>query len=154
MGVACSYGRRILGLKRRYVGIDIDPRCEEYEEEQITIYTQDQRKIVDSPKLTAFVHSVCWRDIIIDDGSHVDDDQAISFKALWPHLEPGGVYLIEDCHDHYPLLECGHEQPLVYTYPWVIVLEKPKRIVTGKPSRPLNQDEQAAYESFNLHTDL
>jgi hypothetical protein len=44
-------------------------------------------------------------DIIIDDGSHVNDDVIISFRALFPHLNNGGIYVIEDVQtaywDHY-----------------------------------------------------
>jgi len=35
-------------------------------------------------------------DIIIDDGSHRCVDQQITFQILWPHVAPGGLYVIED----------------------------------------------------------
>jgi predicted O-methyltransferase YrrM len=35
-------------------------------------------------------------DIIIDDGSHKTWHQRISFKALWPYVRSGGIYIIED----------------------------------------------------------
>lgn len=37
----------------------------------------------------------CW-DIIIDDGSHIFEDQKISYETLWPYLKSGGFYAIED----------------------------------------------------------
>lgn len=37
-------------------------------------------------------------DIVIDDGKHQSDLQMISFNALWPHVVPGGLYIIEDLH--------------------------------------------------------
>lgn len=40
-------------------------------------------------------------DLIIDDGGHVAVDQVISFRTLWPHVSPGGVYLIEDLGMNY-----------------------------------------------------
>lgn len=40
-------------------------------------------------------------DIVIDDGSHKWKDQIESFKLLWPHIRPGGVYVIEDLHTSY-----------------------------------------------------
>lgn len=37
-------------------------------------------------------------DVVIDDGSHVTDDQAVTIRELLPHVEPGGVYVVEDIH--------------------------------------------------------
>lgn len=36
--------------------------------------------------------------IIIDDGSHVGENQLLTLKNLYPHLEPDGLYIIEDIH--------------------------------------------------------
>jgi SAM-dependent methyltransferase len=35
-------------------------------------------------------------DIIIDDGSHLLEDQINTYKKLFPLLRPGGIYIIED----------------------------------------------------------
>jgi hypothetical protein len=35
-------------------------------------------------------------DVVIDDGSHVNDHILTSFHALFPHVRQGGVYVIED----------------------------------------------------------
>lgn len=35
-------------------------------------------------------------DYIIDDGSHIPADQAVSFSLLWDSVKPGGKYFIED----------------------------------------------------------
>ncbi|HKT01917.1 MAG TPA: class I SAM-dependent methyltransferase [Rugosimonospora sp.] len=35
-------------------------------------------------------------DVVIDDGSHLNQQVITSFTALFPHLLPGGVYVIED----------------------------------------------------------
>lgn len=35
-------------------------------------------------------------DIVIDDGSHSLHDQVASLDVFWPHLRPGGWYIIED----------------------------------------------------------
>jgi hypothetical protein len=40
-------------------------------------------------------------DIIVDDGGHTPEEQLASFNQLWPHLAPGGIYVIEDMHGNY-----------------------------------------------------
>jgi len=40
-------------------------------------------------------------DIILDDGGHTMVDQIVSFKTLFPYLNSGGLYIIEDLHTSY-----------------------------------------------------
>ncbi|MFI0982678.1 hypothetical protein ACH4SP_37420 [Streptomyces sp. NPDC021093] len=40
-------------------------------------------------------------DIVIDDGSHLNHHVLISFQALFPHVKPGGLYVIEDTQTAY-----------------------------------------------------
>jgi Methyltransferase domain len=40
-------------------------------------------------------------DIVIDDGSHVGEHIITSFRFLWPVLQPGGLYVIEDLSTSY-----------------------------------------------------
>lgn len=35
-------------------------------------------------------------DVVIDDGSHDSRDIQTTFRALWPHMNSGGIYEIED----------------------------------------------------------
>lgn len=37
-------------------------------------------------------------DIVIDDGSHINSDIIASFEYLYPRLNPGGYYCVEDIH--------------------------------------------------------
>jgi len=37
-------------------------------------------------------------DVIVDDGSHFTKDQQVAFTALWPKLNDGGWYVMEDVH--------------------------------------------------------
>lgn len=39
--------------------------------------------------------------VICDDGGHQARDQLGALELLWPHLLPGGVYLIDDVHTSY-----------------------------------------------------
>lgn len=45
-------------------------------------------------------HGSGW-DICCDDGSHANKDIIVTFRAIWPHIKPGGYYAIED-------LNCGY----------------------------------------------
>lgn len=126
------------------VGVDIDQRCLAYAEDRIGVVQADQS---DARSMERIGKDFGPFDIIIDDGSHERRHQEISARALLPYLKDGGVYLIEDCHGEYPAVP-AHILSVAY-YPWVAVMEKilvtPKRIIAGKPSRPLNADEIAAY---------
>ena len=118
------------------VGLDINPACKAYEEEHISIVTGDQTD-------TKLLQSLGGFDIVIDDGSHERAHQSLSFNALWPSTRM--VYLIEDCHGIFPAI-VTMDHPLRFEYPWVLVLERPERVIRGTPSRELRPDEAAARE--------
>ncbi|GAA0730953.1 class I SAM-dependent methyltransferase [Dactylosporangium roseum] len=40
-------------------------------------------------------------DVMVDDGSHVSSHVITSFNALFPHVRPGGMYVVEDLHTSY-----------------------------------------------------
>jgi demethylmacrocin O-methyltransferase len=40
-------------------------------------------------------------DIILDDGSHINDDVIQSFKIMFPKIRKGGVYIAEDLQTSY-----------------------------------------------------
>jgi hypothetical protein len=130
-GGSLQLWKRYFGLQAVIVGVDINPECAKYTEDRIEVHTMDQcdPRIADLGEF----------DIIIDDGSHILSHQKISFNHLWPNCR--GVYLIEDCHGGYPPLETA---ACIYRYPWVIVVEKPRRIIRGTPSRELNEHEAQA----------
>jgi cephalosporin hydroxylase len=131
-GGSLQIWKKYFGADARIVGLDIDPRCQTYEEKQIEIRIGNQADV-------ALLKSLGHFDIVIDDGSHKLQDQLASFEALWPGAP--SVYLIEDCHQQLPTLL---DAPVTYAYPWVIVAEKPRRIIRGDASRPLRADETEA----------
>jgi len=50
-------------------------------------------------------------DIIIDDGSHVNEHMIISFETLFPYVAEGGIYALEDlCTSYWPAFG-GSEDP-------------------------------------------
>ena len=126
-GGSLQLWKRYFGPGAEIIGIDINSETM-FEEPQIQTYCLDQcdSHIID---LGPF-------DIVIDDGSHIGEHQRQSWEHLWGCTR--GVYLIEDCHQGYPKL---HYPELTYPYSWVVVLEKPERIIRGEPSRKLRLDE-------------
>lgn len=128
-GGSLQLWKTYFGMDARIVGLDIDPRCAAFAEDQIEVRIGNQADVALLKSLGSF-------DIVIDDGSHRLQDQLASYEALWPVTR--SVYLIEDCHYEIPDLRLSE---LTYTYPWVTVAEKPQRLIRGEDSRELRPDE-------------
>jgi SAM-dependent methyltransferase len=86
------------GAGAKIYGIDIEPRCKELEEENITIFTgsQSDRKFLREVK-----SKIPPVDILIDDGGHTMQQQIVTFEELFDHVKEDGVYLCEDLHTSY-----------------------------------------------------
>ncbi|RWF46552.1 MAG: glycosyltransferase [Mesorhizobium sp.] len=82
----------------RIVGVDIDPACKTHESEQIEIFIGSQD---DPDLLDRVVEKYGSIDIVIDDGSHIMDHVIATFEHLYQHVQPNGVYLVEDTHTSY-----------------------------------------------------
>jgi len=78
-------------------GIDVADKSA-LEAQRIRTFQGDQ---ADLGFLESIMKEIGPVDIIVDDGSHVCQDQIASFQALFPHLQPGGFYLIEDLQTSY-----------------------------------------------------
>lgn len=68
------------------------------QEKRIKIYQGSQ---VDEVFLKKLTDEIGLFDIIIDDGSHLNENIIESFKILFPKLKDGGVYAIEDIQTSY-----------------------------------------------------
>jgi 23S rRNA U2552 (ribose-2'-O)-methylase RlmE/FtsJ len=86
------------GKKAKIYGIDIDPRCKDFEEENIKIFIGSQ---LDRKFLRRIKKEIPKVDILIDDGGHMMKQQIISFEELFDHVKENGVYLCEDTHTSY-----------------------------------------------------
>jgi demethylmacrocin O-methyltransferase len=72
-------------------GLDIEPKS--IDEPRIVTLLGDQGDAAGLDELGARYGPF---DLIIDDGSHKNAHVRCAFGALWPHLAPGGYYVIED----------------------------------------------------------
>ena len=83
------------------VGLDIDPRIGEltFDNPGISVHVADA---TDPAAIDRALGDARF-DIIIDDGSHLCRDVCATFELLFPRLEPGGRFIIEDLHcSYYP----------------------------------------------------
>ncbi|MCP2256380.1 Methyltransferase domain [Streptoalloteichus tenebrarius] len=55
----------------------------------------------DADFLRELAESIGPFDIVIDDGSHINEHVLTSFDALFPYVREGGLYVIEDMHTSY-----------------------------------------------------
>ncbi len=74
-------------------GLDVMPE-KAFTEDRIRVFTGLQG---DAEFLDRVVAQTGPLDYVVDDGSHCSCDHIASFAALWPHITPGGWYIIEDC---------------------------------------------------------
>lgn len=81
---------------RSIIGIDIDT---DYLEGDLPERTWAVKSDQATP--LQFVIDYGPFDFIIDDASHVCERTIASFKAWWPHLKPGGLYVVEDIQTSY-----------------------------------------------------
>lgn len=95
---------------RVFVGCDIDPACHRlsYTDPRVQVVVGD----ANVPATVSRIRELAGGrfDIVIDDGSHRSSDIVQSFLHYFPLLEPGGLYVVEDCHTLYsPEFEGGIE---------------------------------------------
>lgn len=98
LGGSLQMWKRYFGPHARIIGIDIDPECKKFEEDQIEIHIGEQQ---DSRFLEAVLEQVGTPDIVLDDGSHVMNHILASFQFLYPKLAKNGIYMVEDLHTAY-----------------------------------------------------
>lgn len=82
------------------VGCDINENCSKlkYENKCVSIVIGN----ANSDESHQIINNICSNyDFIIDDGSHFSIDILNSFIRYFPHLKPGGKFVIEDCHALY-----------------------------------------------------
>ena len=85
---------------KNIVGIDIHLPCNELQDSSQNIFIE-----IGDQSDCEFLHSVSKKygpfDIIIDDGSHIQEDQQTSLTTLFPLMPENSFYCIEDLHTSY-----------------------------------------------------
>jgi cephalosporin hydroxylase len=108
-GGSLQMWKRYFGPHARIVGLDIDPQCKQFEEDQIDIRIGAEQ---DPEFLRSVIEEFGTPDIVLDDGSHVMSHVCASFAFLYPRLAKSGIYMVEDLHTAYwPEYEGGLGRP-------------------------------------------
>jgi len=108
-GGSLEMWKNYFGPEARIIGVDLDPRCLTLGDEQVQVILGDQG---DRNFLRSLRQEVGTADIVIDDGGHLMTQQIGTFDELWPMVNDGGVYLIEDLHTSYwPEYGGGYRNP-------------------------------------------
>ena len=97
-GGSLQMWKEYFGPKAKIYGIDIDPKCKEFEEENIEIFIGSQS---DKNFLAEVKKKMPKIDILIDDGGHTMNQIKTSFIELFDHVKENGIYAIEDLHTSY-----------------------------------------------------
>lgn len=97
-GGSLKMWKNYFGDQATIIGVDIDPRCKQFEEENVQVYTGSQEDRIFLRKLASMIPKV---DILIDDGGHMMQQQIVTFEELYAHVKEDGVYLCEDLHTSY-----------------------------------------------------
>jgi hypothetical protein len=80
------------------IGADIDPGVRSYSTPRILTEVIDQSNIEDLVQLGVKYGPF---DIVIEDGSHLWEHQITTFKTLFPFVQHGGLYIVEDLHTNF-----------------------------------------------------
>ena len=97
-GGSLQMWKRYLGPYAQIVGLDIVPGAAAVAEDQIAIRIGDQ---ADEAFLQTVLDEFGPPDVVLDDGSHMMNHVAGSFRYLYPRISPNGVYVVEDLHTAY-----------------------------------------------------
>lgn len=95
-GGSLELWKEYFGPGTTVLGVDKNPHCKKYEEEDIEIIIDDQT----NRELWFDMPSESF-DIVIDDGSHICSHQITTLEMTYRLLKKGGTYWCEDVHTSY-----------------------------------------------------
>ncbi|CAK9083089.1 unnamed protein product [Durusdinium trenchii] len=152
-GGSLQMWKAYFGPRLRITGVDCCPFSGmrgELEDHRTSIWIGNQ----EDPQFWAeLIQSVPPFDIIIDDGSHVGRMQLEAFESLWPHLAPGGVYIVEDLMFGY--LDMGLHKDALFFKGHTLWVERLKGLMdemqTGLTADSRLQDSVAAIRGIHIY---
>ncbi len=97
-GGSLQMWKHYFGDKIKIYGLDINPECKKFEEENVKIFIGSQS---DRDFLRKTISQIPPIDILIDDGGHGMQQQIITFEEMFGHVKKDGIYICEDLHTSY-----------------------------------------------------
>jgi hypothetical protein len=97
-GGSLEIWKKYFGSNARIIGIDNNPDCKQFENEDCEIFIGSQS---DPIFWKNFYKNVGNVDIILDDGGHTNDQQLITLIESINFINNGGLHLVEDIHTSY-----------------------------------------------------
>ncbi len=97
-GGSIDLWKKYFGDKLRYFGIDINPKCKQFEDENVTIFIGSQDDAVFLEQVKKQLPDL---DILIDDGGHSMKQQIVTFEVMYDKIKDNGIYFCEDNHTSY-----------------------------------------------------
>jgi hypothetical protein len=114
--------------KMHIYALDRDPKV--FPLERHTTIKADQSSKSDLQHALSIIQHPIY--FINDDGSHIPDHQVLTFNVMFPKLESGGVYIIEDIETSYwkNRQNCGYSVNYGLNHPKSCI-EKFKNVIDG-----------------------
>lgn len=90
--------RDYFGPKAKIIGIDLNPAAKKWEKEGFQIFIGSQSLPLFWDQFFAEVGKV---DVVLDDGGHTNYQQIMTADKCIPHINDGGMLVVEDVHTSY-----------------------------------------------------
>ena len=110
-GGSLATARKVFGKNSTILGCDIvEVKTELDKKGGVNILTSELEKRINAKVIIGkqaddtTINKICKAsptgkfDIIVDDGSHLPEDQVLTFIKLWDKVNNGGTYIVEDTH--------------------------------------------------------
>ena len=107
------------------LGLDIDIRCKYYEDIENNIFVEIGN-CTDSNFIQQITAKYGSFDVILDDGSHTNNDVIKTFELLFPLLNDNGLYIVEDtvCYKSKNYIDEKYENHLQYFFKYTQFLNQ------------------------------
>jgi hypothetical protein len=90
--------REYFGPRARIIGVDLNPGAQKWTRNGFEIYIGSQS---DAGFWRRFFTEVGTIDVLLDDGGHTNPQQIVTLHETLPHVNDGGMVVVEDVHTSY-----------------------------------------------------